>query len=205
MPYQNERLSLPFLLIYNRLILGLIIPTILILGVPQASILATLLIIGGLITDVFDGIIARRMGISSESLRIWDSNVDQFFWLAIISSVFYIHYQSILPHLKTITIVIILEVIAYTLSYIKFNKSIATHSILAKIWTLCLMVWIIEIILCQSNYTFPICFGLGIISRVEIILIIIMLKKWVTDVPSIIVVGKINRGEGVKKSKWFNG
>lgn len=44
----------------------------------------------------------------------------------------------------------------------------------------------------QSNLLFKICILFGIISRIEIILIIWGLKKWVTDVPSIIWVRKIN-------------
>ena len=145
------------------------------------------------------------MGISSERLRVWDSNVDHFFWIAIIGTVFYLNFAFISHLLYLIFTLVALEIVAYIASYIKFKKAIATHSILAKIWTISLLVWITELILFQSNHTFPICFGLGLISRVEIILIIVVLKKWATDIPSIIVVGKMNRREKVKKSKWFNG
>jgi len=71
--------SIPFLLIYSRILLGVIIPIVLLLNIGYATQIASELIIIGLLTDVFDGIIARIMGISSESLRVWDSNVDQFF------------------------------------------------------------------------------------------------------------------------------
>lgn len=196
--------SLPFLLIYGRILLGFIIPLILFLSIPKASFIATVLILVGLLTDIFDGIVARQMGISSEKLRIWDSNVDQFFWLMVIGTVFYLNYSIIKAHLSLIIIIVILETLAYLFSYFKFKRVIATHSILAKIWTISLMVWIIEIILFQTNYTFPICFLLGLISRIEIIMIIVLLKKWATDIPSIFVVNKINRGEVIKKNKWFN-
>ncbi len=205
MPNYKEKLSLPFLLIYSRILLGIIIPIILCLSIPKVSIIATVLIIVGLLTDVFDGIIARKMGISTEKLRIWDSNVDQFFWLMIIGTVFYLNFEAISLLLIPIGIIIFLEAIAYVLSYYKFKKAIATHSILAKIWTISLLVWVIELILYQSNHTFQFCFWLGLISRLEIITIIISLKNWATDVPSLFAVGKINRGEKVKKSKWFNG
>jgi len=197
--------NIPFLLIYSRIILGIIIPVVLFVNLPYAAIAATALIFIGLLTDVFDGIVARRLGVSSERLRIWDSNVDQFFWLSIIGTVFYIHFTSILPNLAMIAAIVILEVLAYIISYAKFKKAIATHSILAKIWTISLMIWIIELILFGTNSSFSICFWLGLISRVEIIAIIFSLKEWATDIPSLMVVGKINRGEKVKKSKWFNG
>lgn len=41
-------------------------------------------------------------------------------------------------------------------------------------------------------------------EQIEIILIIIKLKKWTTDVPSILVVSKINNGIPFKKNTLFN-
>jgi len=99
-----------------------------------------------------------------------------------------------------------LEVMAYIISYGKFKRSIATHSILAKFWTLTLLGFLIDLVLNSTSYLpFIICIALGIISRIEIILIILKLKKWTTDVPSIFVVSKINRGIQIKKNKLFNG
>ena len=177
MPNYEEKLSLPYLLIYSRILLGIIIPIILCLGIPKASIISAILLIVGLLTDVFDGILARKIGISSEKLRIWDSNVDRFFWLMIIGTVFYLKFEAISILLIPIGIIVILEAMAYVISYHKFKQAIATHSLLAKLWTISLLIWIVELILNQSNHSFPICFWLGLISRVEIICIITTLKK----------------------------
>lgn len=76
----------------------------------------------------------------------------------------------------------------------KFKRTIATHSYLAKFWTLTLLAFLIDLTLhSNSNLPFKICAAFGIISRIEIILIILGLKKWTTDVPSILSVGRINR------------
>lgn len=45
----------------------------------------------------------------------------------------------------------------------------------------------------------------GVISMLKILGIIVFLKDWTTDVPSIFAVRKLNRGIEPKKSKWFNG
>ena len=159
----------------------------------------------GLITDIFDGIIARKLDISSEKLRIWDSNVDQFFWIVITGSIFYLNISFMNEHLFLIAIVILLEALSYIISYVKFKKSIATHSILAKIWAISLLVFLIDLVLNSNSYMpFFICLVLGIISRIEIILIIVKLKKWTNDVPSILSVAKINQGKAIKKNKLFN-
>ena len=159
----------------------------------------------GLLTDVFDGIIARKLKVSTEGLRILDSNVDQFFWLLIITSIFYLNWSFIKVNYLAIACILVLELIAYLLSYLKFKRTLATHSILAKIWTLSLLAFLIDLTLHhQSEWPYFICIFLGVLSRVEILLIIYKLKKWQTDVPSFLVVGNINRGESFKKSILFN-
>lgn len=159
----------------------------------------------GLLTDVFDGIIARKLKISTERLRILDSNVDQFFWIVVIASVFYSNWVFIKSNYFSILLIFALEMLAYILSYIKFKKTLATHSIFAKIWTLSLLAFLIDLSLSGNCFFFfYLCIALGVLSRIEIIIIIIALKKWQTDVPSILVVGKINRGEPFKKSILFN-
>ena len=178
---------------------------ILALTIPKNyNIIIAILMIIGLLTDIFDGIIARKLNVSSEKLRVWDSNVDQFFWIAIIGSIFYLEFTVIKPVIWLILILVFLEILAYLISYIKFKKPIATHSLLAKFWTLTLFTFLMELILKATGSTFPFCFWVGIISRLEIILIILSLKKWTTDIPSVFVVHKINKGLKVKKSRLFN-
>ena len=196
--------KIPFILIYSRIIIALCIIVLALTQPVYKDIIIVILMILGLLTDVFDGIIARKLNVSSEKLRVWDSNVDQFFWIAVIGSVFYLKFTIVKPLLLLILIIVLLEVVAYIISYLKFKRPIATHSLLAKFWTLTLLAFLIELTLNSTAYTFVVCFWVGLISRLEIIGIILMLKKWVTDVPSIFVVHKLNKGLKVKKNTLFN-
>ena len=197
--------KIPFLLIYSRILIGIIIGLLAIYKADNYSIWIVVLMSLGLITDIFDGIIARKLNISTEKLRILDSNVDQFFWLTIIASIFYLNIDFVKENIHWIGIVIILEFLCYLVSYLKFKKSIATHSLQAKFWTLTLLGFLIDLTInSTSQIPFLVCIILGITSRIEIILIIIKLKKWTTDVPSILVVSKINLGIPIKKNKLFN-
>jgi len=154
------------------------------------------LMIIGLLTDVFDGIIARKLNVASEKLRVWDSNVDQFFWLSVLFTVFYLNQDFLFANWMWIALIVLLEASCYIISFIKFKKTIATHSYLAKIWTLSLLAFLIDLSLnACSTYIFWFCIILGIISRLEIILIILKLKYWATDVSSILSVKDINRKE----------
>lgn len=197
--------KIPVVLIYSRVLIALIIG---ILGIGQTEhheIWISILMIFGLMTDIFDGIIARMLKISTEKLRILDSNVDQFFWLLVIGTIFYLNIDFIIDEIIWISAILFLEAAAYAISFKKFNKTIATHSILSKIWTITLVVFLVDLVLhSDSHILFYICAALGIISRAEIIWIILNLKNWTTDVPSLFSVSKINRGIKIKKNKLFN-
>ena len=202
--YPPPMKSTPFLLIYSRILIGVVIVLLAILKLNTSPQWITTLMVIGLLTDVFDGIIARKLGISSEKLRVWDSNADQFFWLSVIGSVVYLRFHEIKPLFAPILIIALLEGSTYLTSYLKFKRTIATHSLLAKAWTLTILIFLIEITLYQTTATFAFCFGLGVISRLEILAIIFRLKQWTTDVPSILAVKKLNQGLPIKKSKLFN-
>lgn len=197
--------NIPFLLIYSRIVIGIIIGILAFYKIENYSIWIVILMSLGLITDIFDGIIARKLNASTEKLRIWDSNVDQFFWLIVIGSIFYLKIDFIKESIIWVVVIISLEILCYLVSYFKFKKSIATHSILAKLWTLTLLGFLIDLVLNGTSYIpFIICVVLGIVSRIEIILIILKLNKWTTDVPSILSVSKLNQGIQIKKNKLFN-
>ena len=92
------------------------------------------------------------------------------------------------------------------ISFLKFRKEIATHSIGAKIWTLLLFVTLIEIMAhSKSTILFVYCFWVGIITRIEIIVIIITLKTWTNDVPTFYHALKLRQGKEIKRNKLFNG
>lgn len=196
--------NIPYLLILSRALIGVLIVILSINPLAHYGIIISSLILFGFLTDVFDGIIARKLNISTEKLRVYDSNVDVFFWVAIILSVFWVRSTNIQDILLPILILISLEILAYVISFIKFKKTIATHSILAKIWSVSLLVFIIELAFNATHHSFYVCFILGVVSRIEIIAIILVLKKWATDIPSLKAAIKINKGIPVKKNKLLN-
>ena len=197
--------NIPFALIISRLIIGLICIGLVFTPYEHTNVIIVILLVIGLLTDIFDGIIARRLNIATEKLRIWDSNVDIIFWLCVIFSLFYLNFDFIEHNYLFILIILGLEVLAYIISFFKFKKTIATHSLLAKLWTLTLLAFLIDLgLTSHSHFWFYLCVAIGIISRLEIIAIILKLKNWTTDVPSIFSVSNLNKGLPIKKIKLFN-
>jgi CDP-diacylglycerol--glycerol-3-phosphate 3-phosphatidyltransferase len=197
---------LPILLIYSRIGLGLIIIGLSLLQPAYFRTIIITLIALGLISDILDGIIARKLGISTAKMRRLDSTVDQFFWLAVVASCYIIAPEFFKSNLIQILILIGLEVACYIVSFVKFRKEVATHAISSKIWTLTLFATLIQIIAVNhSVILFNICLYLGIITRLEIISIFLIIKNWTNDVPSVYHAVLIRKGKTIKRHKLFNG
>ena len=192
--------NIPFLLIYSRILIGFLILILAFIEIDNKPEIIVVLMIVGLLTDVFDGIIARKLDVASEKLRVWDSNVDQFFWLSVLFTVFYLNQDFLFANWIWILAIVFLEASCYIISFIKFKKPIATHSYMAKVWTLSLLAFLIDLNLnSDSIYIFWICIFLGMLSRIEIIVIIFSLKSWTTDVSSILAVRDMNIKENSRK------
>lgn len=196
----------PILLIFSRVVFGLIIVGLSVLQISYFKGIIVSLIALGLVSDIFDGIIARRLGISTLRLRRLDSTVDQFFWLMIVASAYIINPAFFKNNLLLILLLVGLEAMCYALSYLKFRKEVATHAIASKIWTLVLFATLIQIIVgTPSQVLFYICIYLGILTRLEIISIFIIIKNWTSDVPNVYHAVLIRKGKPIKRHKLFNG
>jgi CDP-diacylglycerol--glycerol-3-phosphate 3-phosphatidyltransferase len=198
--------KLPIALIYLRLAIGFLIVFLSYIKIDDYSVVAIALLTVGLLTDIFDGIIARHLNISNQRLRRLDSTIDQLFFISFTIATF-LHSPTFfeINHVKLI-ILIGTEAIAYLICFLKFHKEIATHSIGAKIWTLLLFATLIQITWqLESNFLFSLCFWVGLITRFEIIAIIITLNVWTNDVPTIYHALLLRKGKQIKRHKMFNG
>lgn len=198
--------QIPIALIFARFIIGLTIIVLSIIRIDNYKVIAITLLTVGLLTDIFDGIIARQLNVSTQKLRRLDSSIDQVFFISVaVATYIQCPYFFKANELK-LTVLLGFEGLTYLISFLKFKKEIATHSIGAKIWTLLLFATLIQIILqCQSIILFNICFWVGIVTRLEIIAIILILKKWTNDVPTFYHSLKLRHNKEIKRHKMFNG
>ena len=198
--------KLPITLIYSRLVIGLTIILLSIKHVNHYKFIAILLLTIGLLTDIFDGIIARQLNVSTQKLRRLDSSIDQIFFISVAVATYIQCPYFFQANALKLIVLLGLEALTYLISFVKFKKEIATHSIGAKIWTLLLFATIIQIILqCQSTTLFTVFFWVGILTRLEIIAIILILKRWTNDVPTFYHSIKLRHNKEIKRHKMFNG
>lgn len=198
--------QLPLALMYGRLALGLLLLLLAGLAVPHFAALAVALITAGLLTDIFDGIIARQLGVSTEKLRRLDSTIDQVFWAAVVGAAWLACPGFFAQHAAKLLTLLALEGLTYALCYLKFSKEIATHSWAAKAWVLVSFAALVQVIgTCEARGLFEVSFYLGVLSRLEIGVIILLLRRWTNDVPTAWHAAQLRQGRPIKRHKLFNG
>ena len=198
--------KLPKALILYRFFMAFVLVALSYWKSPHYPLWATLILATGLLSDVFDGMIARKHGVSTEKLRRLDSSVDQVFFGAAGLATYLHATEFFKTNWVLIAILMGAEIGIYLISYVRFKKEVATHSIGAKIWLLSLFALLIQLSWKQdAGWVFYLCFWLGMITRIEIALILLILKEWTNDVPSVFQAIKLRKGEAIKRNKLFNG
>lgn len=199
-------MNIPILLILFRLLLA---PVILYLAYAigeEASLIILVLMYLGLISDILDGIVARKQNKSTTKLRRMDSQADLVFWLSIGVATWFLHPNLIQENRIAIWVILAMEAMVYVVSLIKFKRETCTHALLSKLFGLALIAAFTSLIgFAHAGVPFYIAIILGIISHIDRILITLILPKWTHDVPSAYHAIQIRKGKEIKRYKLFNG
>lgn len=198
-------MNLPYALILFRLLLAPIVVILAFTLKEQSAYIILVLMYLGLFSDIFDGIIARKQQISTEKMRRIDSQVDLIFWLCIAWSCYLIYPALIEENKIGVISVLAMEGLCYLISFIKFGRETCTHAFLSKMWGLTLLATFTAILgFAHNGWIFHTCIILGLVSQLDVILIILILPNWAHDVPSFYHAILMRKGIEFKKSKYLN-
>jgi CDP-diacylglycerol--glycerol-3-phosphate 3-phosphatidyltransferase len=160
----------------------------------------------GLISDVLDGIIARKQNVSSEKLRRMDSQTDMVFWLSIGFACWMLYPELINNNIIAIWIILAMELSVYLISFIKFGKETCTHAFLSKIWGITLLIAFTSLIgFNHAGIPFYSAIIVGLIADIDRIFITLLLPTWTHDIPSAYHANLIRKGVSFKRNKILNG
>jgi CDP-diacylglycerol--glycerol-3-phosphate 3-phosphatidyltransferase len=197
--------KIPIYLIYIRSAFGLIIPIIAYLYGEQSVPIVVSLVILGLLADIFDGIIARKLNVSTKNLRIIDSVVDRIFWVLVLLACYLIYPIYIKEIIGILAFVLSMDMLVFVVSLIRFKKLPSPHNLLTKLWGILLAISVVEIIISGQSYLFGIMIAIGIISRIDSLLIYLILNKWDHDIPTCYHAYLLAQEKSIKRHKLFNG
>lgn len=199
-------MNIPQALILFRFLLAPLILGLAYFVGDNSKTLIVFLIYLGLISDILDGIVARKQNISSATLRRLDSQTDMIFWLATGFATWILYPELIAENKIAIRSILMMEVACYLISFFKFKKETCTHAFLSKLWGITLLVAFTSLIgFNHAGIPFYTCIIMGLISHVDRILIVLLLPKWTHDIPSTYHAYLIRKGKSFKKNIYFNG
>jgi phosphatidylglycerophosphate synthase len=140
-----------------------------------------------LLSDIFDGVLARHLGVATPMLRRLDSVADSIFYLAALFAVWHLRPNVIMDRLPLLCILAALELARYLLDYIKFRREASYHMWSSKLWGLALFVAFFSILVLGRGDTLAgVAIWIGIVADLEGIIISILLPRWQTDVPTFV-------------------
>jgi len=199
-------MNIPITLILFRLLLAPVILALAYFLGQKATTAIVVLMYLGLISDIFDGIIARKQNLSTSKLRRMDSQTDMLFWLSIGISTWLLNPELLTPYSTAIWMVLGMEVACYATSLLKFKKETCTHAFLSKLWGLSLLAAFTSLIgFGHAGLPVQLAIGIGVISHIDRILITLILPKWAHDIPSAYHAWLMRQGRAFKRNPLLNG
>lgn len=160
----------PFALTTFRLLLGPVALVGALAGVPRIAYLP--LLIAGTISDIFDGVLARRFQISTPGLRRYDSVTDMIYYLFLLAAAWVLCKPVLSKTLWAIAILLSSEAACILVSLIRFNRYPATHTYLAKFYGLYILGSFIALMVFNaSGWAVVPLMAVGLASNVEIVFI----------------------------------
>jgi phosphatidylglycerophosphate synthase len=158
-------------------------------GIPMAVV-----ILCALLSDIYDGIIARKLGVETTALRRVDSVADTIFYAATAIAAWVLAPRAVLGVGRILLLLVFLEIARYCFDYAKFHREASYHSYGAKLWGLMLASALVLLLAFNiSGWFLRAAIWIGIISDLEGLAISIILPAWSHDVPSVFHAFKLRR------------
>jgi CDP-diacylglycerol--glycerol-3-phosphate 3-phosphatidyltransferase len=160
----------------------------------------------GLFSDVFDGILARRLGVATHALRRLDSAADIVFYLAVLWSAAVLYPAVLWAYAPGFGAVLALEAACQWVSFARSGRSPATHAYSAKCWVLFLFAASVALLgFGQSRGFMEAMIAVGCVADLEAIAILLVAPPPAVDIPSIFHAWRLRRNRDLKQGSLLCG
>jgi CDP-diacylglycerol--glycerol-3-phosphate 3-phosphatidyltransferase len=140
-----------------------------------------------LVSDVLDGMLARRWEVSTPMLRRLDSIADTLFYLAAAFAAWRLYPAVITQHLAALVVLAGLEIARYLFDFLKFGRETSYHMWSSKLWGLLLFAGFFSLLaLGRPGLAFTLSIYVGILADLEGLAISMLMREWRSDVPSFV-------------------
>ena len=177
-------LSPPELLIAFRAACAPLIFVLACFGLPGPLLAAVLG--AGFLSDVFDGVIARRLGLATAGIRRADTLVDTFFYVSAAAALKVAVPNAFDAAELALVVLVIVHVSRGTFELAKYGRLSSYHMWSSKLLGVLLLVAMVQsFVTGQPSALLPLAVWFGVGNEIEGFAISTLLPTWRPDVPSI--------------------
>lgn len=140
-----------------------------------------------LVSDVFDGVVARRLGISTPALRHADTIVDTVFYLAAAAALVIVVPHAFASVESLLMVFVTIHIARAIFEVTKFGRVALYHMWSAKTFGLLLAAAFgYTFMTSRVNVLLAVALSVGIWNELEGVLTSVVLPSWQCDVPSVV-------------------
>jgi phosphatidylglycerophosphate synthase len=146
----------------------------------------SLIVIVALLSDIYDGILARRWHCETSVLRLSDSIADTIFYLGVVAALWIREPQLLRDNWQLFAALFSLEGIRYVFDLSKFGKTASYHSYMAKTWGLLIAIAIVGVLsFGKLVLVIRLSVIFGIVVNLEGLAMSLILPRWKNDVKTL--------------------
>ncbi len=137
------------------------------------------MIFAGFLSDIYDGILARRWGTETARLRVADTTVDTVFYLGVLAALIVRHGAELRARLWLVAAVLGMEALRFLLDQLKYRRNASYHAYSAKVWGILLAAAALAALCFNGAYwlmTVALLCGIG--NELEGLILSLMLPEW---------------------------
>lgn len=184
--------SIPALLVASRVLLA---PVIAWLLIHQRPAVAGWLYVAAVLSDIYDGVIARKLGVSTLRLRLADGCADVWLFVCLGVGLWFGYRVWVLPLAWPFGTAMVLQVVSWAFCFWRFGKMTSYHSFLAKLTGLTLLLGILALLFTETPVPLIIALWIFVVSLVEEIAMTAVLPRYQHDVWNLAAAWRLRRAD----------
>jgi CDP-diacylglycerol--glycerol-3-phosphate 3-phosphatidyltransferase len=144
------------------------------------------MIVAGFLSDVYDGILARRWGTETAALRVSDTVADTLFYLSVLAAIVVRHWPVLRERIVILGVLLGLEVLRAVFDWIKFRRMSSYHSYAAKLWGILLATATFALLCFDGGFwLITVAIVWGILCDLEGLAMSAILPEWTYNVKTL--------------------
>lgn len=182
--------SIPTLLVASRFVLA---PVIAWLLIQHRATLAGWLYVAAVVSDIYDGVIARKLGVSTLRLRLADGCADVWLVVCLGVGLWFGYREWVAPLAWPFGTALGLQIVSWAFCFARFRKMTSYHSFLAKLTGLVLLLGILALLFAETPVPLEFALWIFVVCVIEEMAMTAVLPRYHHDVWNLAAAWRLRR------------